>query len=1760
MDNDSGAFRFIGLGVAAYDHAERGLPHRPGLTESLADLAGRLRQGVSELPAAVRASFSANLVEDPSHADVEELFARGPWAEPDTPEEPLPNATDLMVMWAGHGMSDGNTLLLATRDTFPGENTPDAPGGWAPAVAADRLVGWAAASQARQLLVAIDCCTSGTAIDTIGAADAVANRTLVNGAADTAGFLWIGILTASGPDQQAAQGLLAYHLGQVLSAGPVTGAKWLAWAANQPMVIAADVVEALRGRWRENVEPYSEQRLHFVANPLRSRMAHEGEKENWRGMFANPLYRRGTGPQIVQHPREAARGAGTGAADGRVLFSGRAAEADTVVARVRSTQPGLWTLTGPPGTGKSALIGRIVSLSDPAERLRILTDGGPLHHEDPGERVVSANVHARNASADDLAEQIDRQLIGAHVIGADMTGRYRNAEELVAALRRADTAEALTSRPVIVFDGLDEARGLHLRSNGARREAFDIAERLVIPLAESAVVLVATRDLADDGPEGRGLIDRLCGTRGPDLDLGSASRREGGRTALREYVVRRLTGIADDTMDPHRVADHLLADGADAGHTPFLLARLLTDELAEHPVDTRTPDWSGRLARTVAEAVEADLSRLPADAWPQPTGTAADHARVLLTVLGAALGNGFPQEEWLSVASYAAREEGLLAEGEQYTAEDIDRLLDSLGRYVIQDVFRGQDDGPRPAVYRISHQGILDALRPPFVPTRETPFDPAAIAVANALLNRSNAILRSGGSAPDAPYLWEYQTEIAGRAGEQGIQRLEELPPHDGQEWKLASVMGEVGERLLEHGHTARAVDMLTRCVAVWRTFQDQDLMWRGALAENLDRLAVAAVQAGDPDVALHAFDEAVEHFEAAIEGEHERFARDELARCLINRAEVIHPTDARQALADVERGGELAEGTQDRSLRVHVLSGRAFVNHALGRPREALEAIAEILASADEFLTLSHLAPRAEDAGSTGETGADEDESLVEAVALGLMNSAGILFATGRPIEGMEAGRRAVSTARALYVRWPGLYRRLLALSLQNLTAALLSAHLTTEAMPVAREAFEQARRLHEETGAHSLLLGSVRNNLAMAYCFERRFGEALPHSVGAVAILRELVDEQPASIPALASALLVQAVAMRGDLPQTGNLDDAVRRRLDESSGLMGEAIGILDELLATDPERHSSLWVKAMTQYFQAGPYGRRPHEDATRAERAVTLAEELYRANPDAHRPVLAQLLTAAATALTQVRDATPGTPTEPEPSPGALGKFLGRLPRPGLRKTAAAAPSLDDLIAAYDRRAVDLLTLLADADPDGYLITLCSAQRDMAVNLAADSPRQAAELRADAVRRLRPYGQAAPDVYGEELAESLHAMIFSAAGADRIALREELIGVLEPAQGRTGDTASATRHRATRRQVEALTEAGRTEEAAGLWARVLDPEAPAATLRRRLGVPDGEDPACVVTYLREALADPGTSPFRRYWLRQAGRVIRAQDPEGWDQEWTESGEPLPDWYHTSARQVADAYLWLVTPSLAACHTHLVAHPELLETEFDAAFEEAAEAADRFDDRPLDPSTFRAVRWAGTRDGLAATTEEAVRARITRFCEANPQEQVRLLLTERTFLHNAVEDLMPEITEADNDNLRLVCGLSLLTLSIDPSGLALFTPVAEALGDPDVLAEVCREAGRAGAGEAVLYALFFILISVSDELALVAYCGAYLAIARARAHGFEAVRDSPPDLTYLRSGPGTALGDRWRADLAELLVEEPELAPLADLFDSIETADR
>ncbi len=131
----------------------------------------------------------------------------------------------------------------------------------------------------------------------------------------------------------------------------------------------------------------------------------------------------------------------TCARDEQSWFTGRTAEVDQVVAWVRSGEPGVHVITGSAGTGKTAIAGRVVSLSNPEERERLMAEqvadagGWPFSHADPGERSVDAHVHARGLTADQVADLAGDQLVRAQVLTAQAP--RRNAAELIGQLQWA---------------------------------------------------------------------------------------------------------------------------------------------------------------------------------------------------------------------------------------------------------------------------------------------------------------------------------------------------------------------------------------------------------------------------------------------------------------------------------------------------------------------------------------------------------------------------------------------------------------------------------------------------------------------------------------------------------------------------------------------------------------------------------------------------------------------------------------------------------------------------------------------------------------------------------------------------------------------------------------------------------------------------------------------------------------------------------------------------------------------------------------------------------------------------------------------------------------------------------------------------------------------------------------------------------------------------------------------------------------------------
>jgi hypothetical protein len=330
----------------------------------------------------------------------------------------------------------------------------------------------------------------------------------------------------------------------------------------------------------------------------------------------------------------------------------------------------LRVVTGGPGSGKSAVLARLVTLSDAAYRAGLPK---PLAADDPiaGLPVgtVSVAVHARKASTS--------VVLAALAAAATPTGRAAaGADEPETAIDSLIDTLLAREEPVrIVVDALDEAQDPAGLATVLRRlavEASDTGLRL----------LVGTRP---GGPSCRWLTGLGLTGRDDDpalIDLDVSGYLE--RADLAEYVRRRLSqpdlaaspGHADT---PYRGKDQLVGQVADAitqaAYPSFLIGQLVTRALLNRPdpIGPDDPAWQ-TFPTTVAGALDDYLTNL---------GGPTVQARVedLLRPLAHARGDGLPHDPaglWPALASALARR------GRSYTAADVDGLLDTAADYLTE--------------------------------------------------------------------------------------------------------------------------------------------------------------------------------------------------------------------------------------------------------------------------------------------------------------------------------------------------------------------------------------------------------------------------------------------------------------------------------------------------------------------------------------------------------------------------------------------------------------------------------------------------------------------------------------------------------------------------------------------------------------------------------------------------------------------------------------------------------------------------------------------------------------------------------------------------------------------------------------------------------------------------------------------------------------------------------------------------------------------
>lgn len=189
-------------------------------------------------------------------------------------------------------------------------------------------------------------------------------------------------------------------------------------------------------------------------------------------------------PEAIRHWRPRARGVTIDAERG-FRFRGRTAALTEILAwSGRSGERRTMVVTGSPGAGKSAVLGRIVTTSDIGIAASLPVDDSAIRA--PLGSVVCA-VHVKGKSALEVASEI------ARAASASLPDQLSDLPLEV----RAALAERATGRSsLIVIDALDEA--------STPEEAESIIREIILPLAETCAdlgvrVLVGCRARDDGG-------------------------------------------------------------------------------------------------------------------------------------------------------------------------------------------------------------------------------------------------------------------------------------------------------------------------------------------------------------------------------------------------------------------------------------------------------------------------------------------------------------------------------------------------------------------------------------------------------------------------------------------------------------------------------------------------------------------------------------------------------------------------------------------------------------------------------------------------------------------------------------------------------------------------------------------------------------------------------------------------------------------------------------------------------------------------------------------------------------------------------------------------------------------------------------------------------------------------------------------------------------------------------------------------------------
>ena len=572
--------RFLIATATTRHRRESGLDDRP----ELLDERTRMVALFQTLGYTTVAGFGENLATE-RWLDQLRGFLSSPQRRPD----------DIIVVYhTGHGLADGDNLLLPMADTAADPTKAV----WVEDLTSRLLRG----THIRRLLIVLDTCHS-----------AVGGAALAHGATAFLGRLRgldtnpaVAVIVSARPTEEAEAGAFTQAFAAAVAHRATGGVD----SPYLPLDGVVDVINATTpGHQHARLFYIGDTVAEFLPNPRYD--PHLRNLDLWAQDRARQ--REARRAERRDHVLPRAQGIDTPATQDLWLYAGRHHALRHVCNWLdQPTAPPTMIITGDPGSGKSALLARLFVLARTDIRGRV-----PNVHTLPADTIPPVDVftefiHARGQTPDGLLTAI------AHACGLNPSD---TVSDLVTGVRTAH-------RPVVlIIDAVDEAA--HTQSDG-----FPVVDQILAPLVRAAAsrdvplrLLLGTR---------RHLIEAL-GQPAEVLNLDADEYAD--LDSLRDYAVTCLTRVTDTSPyrhQPRHYLDRVAGAIAQAAGRSFLVALITARSLAlqSHLPDPDNQTWRANLPTIPADAMRADLAtRLGPD---------ADTARALLLPLAYAEGNGLP--------------------------------------------------------------------------------------------------------------------------------------------------------------------------------------------------------------------------------------------------------------------------------------------------------------------------------------------------------------------------------------------------------------------------------------------------------------------------------------------------------------------------------------------------------------------------------------------------------------------------------------------------------------------------------------------------------------------------------------------------------------------------------------------------------------------------------------------------------------------------------------------------------------------------------------------------------------------------------------------------------------------------------------------------------------------------------------------------------------------------------------------------------------